>query len=224
MYTFFLKRTLDILLTSIVFILVFPILLTVSVILLFTGEHQVIYFQERIGRGLKPFYIWKFTTMLKNSENLGNGLFTVREDPRVLPFGKLLRKTKINEIPQLINILIGDMSIVGPRPLVYNPYKNGVGERVFNSRPGLTGIGSIVFRDEELLLSKTSMDKKEFLDNHISPFKGELELWYQSKKSFQVDMKIIFLTLWVVFFPKSGIIERWFTNLPNMPDSIKNLT
>ena len=87
-----------------------------SIILLFTGEHQIIYFQKRIGKSLKTFSIWKFTTMLKNSENMGEGLLTVREDPRVLPFGKFLRKTKINELPQLLNIFLGDMSFVGPRP------------------------------------------------------------------------------------------------------------
>ena len=99
------KRLIDIFLTSFVLIVLFPILLVITIILLCTGEHQVIYFQKRIGKDLKLFSIWKFTTMLKNSENMGDGLLTVRDDYRVLPFGKFLRKTKINELAQLISII-----------------------------------------------------------------------------------------------------------------------
>ena len=221
MYNLFIKRTLDIILAFLVLIVLLPILIPICLILLFSGEHQVIYFQKRIGKDLNPFFIWKFTTMLKNSENMGHGLLTVRKDPRVLPFGKFLRKTKINEIPQLINILIGDMSIVGPRPLIYNPYFNGVGEQVYNSRPGLTGIGSIVFGDEEYLLSKTTMDKKEFYDNQISPYKGELELWYQKNLSFYTDFMLIFLTVLIILRPKSNLIYRIFKDLPKKPKSLK---
>ena len=129
----------------------------ISFILLITGENQIINFQNRVGKNLNTFSNWKLTTILKNSENMGDGLLTVRQDPRVLPFGKFLRKSKINEIPQLINISIGDISIVGPRPLIYNPYKGGIGEKVYQSRPGLSGIGSIMFRDEEHLLSTTKL-------------------------------------------------------------------
>jgi len=221
MYNLFIKRTLDIILAFLVLIVLLPILIPICLILLFSGEHQVIYFQKRIGKDLNPFFIWKFTTMLKNSENMGHGLLTVRKDPRVLPFGKFLRKTKINEIPQLINILIGDMSIVGPRPLIYNPYFNGVGEQVYNSRPGLTGIGSIVFGDEEYLLSKTTMDKKEFYDNKISPYKGELELWYQKNLSFTTDLKLVLCTAWVILYPKSELPHKIFKDLPEKPNDLR---
>ncbi len=216
------KRLIDIFLTSFALVVLSPILLLVTIILLFTGEHQVIYFQKRIGKDLKKFSIWKFTTMLKNSENMGDGLLTVRNDSRVLPFGKILRKTKINELPQLINIIKGDMSIVGPRPLIYNPYNEGVGEKIYTNKPGLTGIGSIIFRDEEALISKTKLNKKDFYDNYICTYKGQLELWYKNNFSFWTDIKLIFSTAWVIFFPKSNLPNKIFKNLPKVPENLKN--
>ena len=222
MYRIFFKRLFDILLTLSVLIIISPVLLIVSIILLCTGEHQIIYLQTRLGKNLKPFSIWKFTTMLKNSEKMGHGLLTVREDPRVLPFGKFLRKTKINEIAQLVNILIGDLSIVGPRPLIYDPYKDGIGEIIYSNKPGLTGIGSIIFRDEEDLISKTKLDKKDFYDNYISPYKGELELWYYKNFSFWTDLKIIFCTAWVIFFPTSTMPYKIFKGLPKLPENLIN--
>src|SRR5574344_225804 len=116
------KRFLDFLLALIAIIILLPFMIPIIIGLLLTGEHYVFYFQERIVKGGKPFYIWKFATMLKNSPNIGTGTVTTRNDPRVLPMGKFLRKTKINELPQLINILIGNMSIIGPRPLVQDGF------------------------------------------------------------------------------------------------------
>lgn len=216
------KRLIDIFLTSFALVVLSPILLLVTIILLFTGEHQVIYFQKRIGKDLKKFSIWKFTTMLKNSENMGDGLLTVRNDSRVLPFGKILRKTKINELAQLINIIKGDMSIVGPRPLIYNPYKAGVGEKIYTNKPGLTGIGSIIFRDEEALISKTKLNKKDFYDNYICPYKGELELWYKENSGFWTDIKLILCTAWMIVFSKSKLPNKLFKNLPKVPENLKN--
>jgi lipopolysaccharide/colanic/teichoic acid biosynthesis glycosyltransferase len=221
MYISFFKRVLDILLTTLVLIVLSPFLIIISFILLLTGEHQIIYFQKRVGKNLKSFSIWKFTTMLKNSENMGDGLLTVRQDPRVLPFGKFLRKSKINEVPQLINIILGDMSIVGPRPLIYNPYKNGIGEKVYKTRPGLTGIGSIMFRDEEYLLSITKLNKKDFYDNHISTYKGALEIWYQQNLSFWTDVKLIFCTAWVILFSDSKLPYKIFKGLPIKPKELQ---
>lgn len=223
MYKLFIKRSLDFLLASIALIVLLPIFIPACVILLLTGEHEVFYFQERIGYLNKPFSIWKFATMVKNSPNLGNGLMTTRNDPRVLPFGRFLRKTKINELPQIINILIGDMSVVGPRPLVdktFDPYPEHVKAVIYNTKPGLTGIGSIVFRDEERLLTETKLPKTEFYANYISPYKGELELWYQKNISFMTDMKIIFLTAWVIFFPESNLVYSMFKDLPKRNENL----
>lgn len=213
------KRLLDIGLAGVALIVLAPLLIPVIVGLLLTGEHYVFYQQERIGLGNRKFKIWKFATMLKNSPNLAGGLHTTRRDPRVLPMGHFLRMTKINELPQLINILIGEMSIVGPRPLVdktFSPYPKHVQDRIYNARPGLTGIGSIVFRDEERLLSECGGDTKAFYAQHIAPVKGALELWYQEHLSFAADMKLIFLTAWVIIFPKSRLLYRWFGDLPKI--------
>jgi lipopolysaccharide/colanic/teichoic acid biosynthesis glycosyltransferase len=189
--------------------------------LLLTGEHYVFYFQKRIGHKNRPFNILKFATMLKNSPNMAGGLHTLRRDPRLMPLGGFLRKTKINELPQLINILIGDMSMVGPRPLVdktFNPYSDFIKANIYNVKPGLTGIGSIVFRDEEKLLSEAKLAPHEFYIQHIAPFKGELEIWYQQNLSFYTDMMLIFLTAWAIFFPKSDLVYRIFKNLPERPE------
>jgi lipopolysaccharide/colanic/teichoic acid biosynthesis glycosyltransferase len=185
--------------------------------LLLTGEHYVFYFQKRIGLKNKPFHIWKFATMLKNSPSMAGGLHTTRRDPRILPLGGFLRKTKINELPQLINILKGDMSIIVPRPLVdktFTPYPEHVKACIYNIRPGLTGIGSIVFRDEEKLLSETTMPPQEYYAQYISPYKGELELWYQKHLSITTDFKLVFLTAWVILFPESELPFRVFNDLP----------
>ena len=211
------KRLMDILLAGVALLVLTPLMLPVMIGLLLTGEHEVFYFQERIGRGNRKFMIWKFATMLKNSPNLAGGLHTTRRDPRVLPLGRFLRITKINELPQLINILVGDMSIVGPRPLVdktFEPYPDPVKERIYRIRPGLTGIGSIVFRDEERLLSDCGGDPGAFYAQHIAPAKGALELWYQDRLSPATDLKLIFLTAWVILFPRSRLLLRWFRDLP----------
>jgi len=213
------KRLMDILLAGVALLVLTPLMLPVMIGLLLTGEHEVFYFQERIGRGNRKFMIWKFATMLKNSPNLAGGLHTTRRDPRVLPLGRFLRITKINELPQLINILVGDMSIVGPRPLVdktFEPYPDPVKERIYCIRPGLTGIGSIVFRDEERLLSDCGGDPGAFYAQHIAPAKGALELWYQNHLSLATDLMLIFLTGWVILFPRSRLLRRWFRDLPTI--------
>lgn len=213
------KRFMDIVLSSMALLVLLPLLIPVCIGLLLTGEHEVFYFQERIGRYNKKFRIWKFATMLKASPNLAGGLHTTRRDPRVLPFGRFLRQTKINELPQLINILKGDMSIVGPRPLVdktFDPYPEHVKQAIYRVRPGLTGIGSIVFRDEERLLSESGMPTDQFYLQYIAPAKGELELWYQRHLSFWTDCMIIFLTAWVIVFPQSRLLYRVFTDLPEV--------
>lgn len=162
--------------------------------------------------------------MLKNSPNIGTGIHTTRKDPRILPMGEFLRKTKINELPQIINILKGDMSIVGPRPLVdktFEPYPEHVKAIIYNVKPGLTGIGSIVFRDEERLLSETKLSLEDFYKSHISPYKGELELWNQKNLSFYNDFMLIFLTAWVIISPKSQLVYRIFKDLPIRPQELK---
>lgn len=221
MYKFW-KRFFDICIALFALISLAWLLLPCMLILLCTGEHYVFYYQERIGKGGKPFKIIKFATMLLNSPNMAGGMITTRNDPRVLPFGKFLRMTKINELPQIFNVLNGTMSIVGPRPLVkegYDLYPEHIKKNIYNITPGVTGIGSIVFRDEEKYLSQTN-EPKIFYKKSIMPYKGELELWYQNHLSFLTDLKIIFTTAWVILFPKSNLQEKLFSQLPPKPDWI----
>ena len=134
------------------------------------------------------------------------------------------RKTKINKLPQLINILIGDLSIIGPRPLVdktFEPYPEHVKAVIYNVKPGLTGIGSIVFRDEEELLSATTMPLEEYYRVYISPYKGELELWYQKNLSAYTDLMLVFLTAWAIVAPKSELVYTVFKDLPERPEELR---
>ncbi|WP_305981815.1 sugar transferase [Roseivirga thermotolerans] len=215
------KRLFDFIISLIVFILLLPLLLPIMIGLKLTGEGYIFYKQKRIGYQRKYFHILKFATMLKDSPNMGTGSITLRNDPRITPMGGFLRKTKINELPQIINIIKGDLSLVGPRPLVdrtFNAYTEEVQNKVYNLKPGLTGIGSIVFRDEEALVSNYNGDPHEFYKNKIAPYKGALEMWYQQNASFLLDMKLIFLTAWVVIFPDSNLHFRLFKTLPKKPE------
>ena len=214
------KRSFDILVSGVAILILSPLLIPVIVGLSLTGEGYVWYKQERLGYRNKPFLIVKFATMLKNSANMQGGYITVKKDPRLTPMGGFLRKSKINELPQLFNIFGGRMSIVGPRPVMkvsFEAYPDNVKKVIYNVKPGLTGIGSIVFRDEEELITDVGNkggDINDFYVNQIYPHKGSLELWYQNNKSFILDIKLIFLTAWVILAPKSKIHEKWLKDLP----------
>ena len=116
------KRFFDVIFSVILIILLLPIFIPVALILLFSDENQVFYMQNRVGYNNKEFKIFKFATMLKNSMKMGSGSITLRNDPRVTKFGSFLRISKINELPQVFNVLIGDMSFVGPRPLLRSTF------------------------------------------------------------------------------------------------------
>jgi lipopolysaccharide/colanic/teichoic acid biosynthesis glycosyltransferase len=211
----FLKRLTDILIAAIALIILSPVLILSIIILLFTGEHKVFYFQKRLGYKNRIFYICKFATMLKNSPNMGTGEITLRNDPRVTKFGKILRISKVNELPQIINVLKGDMCIVGPRPLMeasFKQYPDEVQQKIYNCKPGITGIGSLIFRDEEKLVSDAP-DPNDMYRN-IYQYKGKLELWYQGKASLYTDFKIIFLTAWSILFPQNKLTGKIFKDLP----------
>ena len=213
----FLKRVLDLTLSLVTLIILSPLFIVIVIALKFTGEGEVFYLQKRIGLKNKYFNIYKFATMLKNSPNMGTGSITLRDDPRVTPVGKFLRITKINELPQILNVIRGDMSIVGPRPLVdktFNAYPDSIRPYVYDSKPGITGIGSIIFRDEEKLISDSSLPPHEFYEKHVAPYKGALEMWYQRNKSIFTDIKLIFLTAWVILFSKSDLPHKLLEGLP----------
>ena len=215
-----LKRFFDILASGIAILILSPLLIPIIIGLKFTGEGYIFYKQERVGYKNKPFLIWKFATMLKNSSKMPGGIMTTKKDPRITPMGGFLRKSKINELPQLFNIFFGHMSVVGPRPVMkvsFEAYPKEIQKVIYNVKPGLTGIGSIIFRDEERLITDVKNnggDLWDFYKNTIYPFKGNLELWYQNNKSFFLDLKLIFLTAWVILLPTSKLYEKWFKDLP----------
>lgn len=219
------RRFLDIFFSSIAILFFLPLLIPVMVILKLTGEHYIFYTQERIGKNEKPFKVLKFATMLKDSPNMDGANVTKRNDPRVLPFGKFLRKTKINELPQLFNIWLGQMSVVGPRPLTKDQYFNYSDEQrqyISMLTPGLTGIGSIVFRDEETIMEKSGMDYNLIHDTIIAEYKGDLENWYFNNQSVFIYIKIICYTVIAVLNPRFTITNR-FTNLPTPDEPLKSL-
>ena len=218
------KRCCDLLLAFMALLLTGWFLLPCMLILWCTGEHCIWYLQKRIGYKNQYFSIIKFATMLLASPSLGTGSLTTRNDPRVLPFGKFLRKTKINELPQIFNVFNGSMSIVGPRPQMevdFYRFPKNVQDHIYDVIPGITGIGSVIFRDEEFYMSQPGIDPIVFYTEKIAPYKGEVELWYQKQKSLWVDFKIIFLTAWVIVFPKSELPFKWFKDLPEKPEWMK---
>ena len=209
------KRVFDFVFALIALIILLPVIIPIIFLLMLTGEHEVFYFQKRVGYKKRDFYIWKFATMLKNSPNIGSGIITLRNDPRVTRMGKILRITKINELPQVINVLKGDMSLVGPRPLVrksFELYPEEVKNIIYDSRPGITGIGSIIFRDEEKIISEAPDMQSAYYK--IYQYKGSLEKWYNKHRGFFTDLLIVFLTAWYVIFPKSNLVYRVFPSLP----------
>ena len=212
-------RIIDVLLSLLALLVLLPLFIPIVVILLLTGEHKVFYLQTRVGYKNKDFKIIKFATMLSNSANMGSGSLTLKNDPRVLPFGTFLRKTKINELPQILNIIIGDLSIVGPRPQMqvdFEKYSDEVQKKIYNVRPGLTGIGSIIFRDEESLISLAAENENphDYYKRVIAPYKGDLEIWYHSHRSVFLDSQLIFMTAWAIVYPKTRLYEKWFEDLP----------
>lgn len=214
------KRFFDFIVSLVLLIILAPILIPIIIGLKLTGEGYIWYKQERIGFKNQTFHIWKFATMLKDSPNMNGGVITTKRDPRITPMGGFLRKSKINELPQLINILIGDMSFVGPRPVMpisFNAYPKDVQKVIYNVKPGLTGIGSIIFRDEENLITEVKNKGEntwDFYTNQIYPFKGLVEKWYQENYSFIIDCKIIIVTAYVIILPNSNIVYTWFKSLP----------
>ena len=218
-------RLLDMFFSALAMLAFAPLFIVVSVVLLLTGEGEVFFVQTRLGRGGKKFGLIKFATMLKDSPNLGTGTVTVKNDSRVLPVGIILRKTKINELPQLFNIFMGDMSVVGPRPQdqrCFDAFPSFSQRAISKVRPGLSGVGSIVFRDEEELMHECE-NPGDFYDNVIMPYKGKLEEWYVENNGIVTYFYCIWGTIWTLFTPASGIAWKLFKGLPKPPPELVGL-
>lgn len=222
----FIKRLFDLVFSVLALIFLSPLLIPIVIGLKLTGEGYVFYLQKRVGYKNAAFQMFKFATMLKDSPNMPGGIITTKNDPRITPMGGFLRKSKINELPQLFNIVKGDMSFIGPRPVVqksFNQYPPNVQKVIYNVIPGITGIGSIIFRNEEELITKvkeSGKDTWDFYRNHIYPYKGKVEKWYQKHRSFKVDFLILFLTVYVILFSKSKVVYSIFPTLPKPPQEL----
>tara|TARA_B100001027_G_scaffold101104_1_gene69428 strand:- start:334 stop:918 length:585 start_codon:yes stop_codon:yes gene_type:complete len=192
-----LKRTFDILLSVFAIFLLFPFFLVVSFLIVIDSGFPIFFLQKRIGRGAKEFNIIKFRTMKTNNENI---TVTVSDDSRITRIGKYLRKTKIDELPEILNVLFGQMSFVGPRPDVkgYADKLKGANRKILALRPGITGPASLKYYNEEYILSQKSNPKK-YNDEVIFPDKVKINMHYFHNRSFFLDLKIIFATIFRVF-------------------------
>ena len=164
---FFVKRILDILITLIGIILFFPLIIAVSLIILLSSGYPVFFLQERVGKDWKIFKIIKFRTMVKNAEKMGIGISSYN-DTRITSIGKILRKFKIDELPQIFNVFAGNMSLVGPRPelLKYAEYYADDYSEILKIKPGITDYASIEFKDESLFLNNSNDNEKVYLNKY----------------------------------------------------------
>ncbi|SDD94784.1 sugar transferase [Riemerella columbipharyngis] len=189
------KRIFDFIFSFIGLLVISPVLLGIALIIAFTSKGGVFYRQNRVGRFGRDFRIFKFRTMYVDSDK--KGLLTVGgRDPRVTNVGYYLRKYKIDELPQLINVFLGDMSFVGPRPEVrkYVDLYNDEQRKVLNVRPGITDLASIEYRNENEILSKQSEPEKYYIDV-IMPAKLSINLKYIENRSLFKDINVILKTL-----------------------------
>lgn len=196
---FFIKRNLDILITFVSAVLFFPVIIVVSMVILVSSGYPVFFLQERVGKDWKSFKIIKFRTMVKNADKKGIGVSS-HNDSRITSIGKFLRKFKIDEIPQIFNVLIGNMSLVGPRPelLKYAEYYMDDYSEILKVKPGITDYASLKFRNESELLKNTN-DNEKFYINKILPEKIQLYKKYLKEANLKTDLRIIFSTFKALF-------------------------
>ena len=189
------KRLFDIFFSTIGLTLLFPFILLFSLAIVITSGFPVFYSQKRIGKDEKDFNLLKFRTMKRGADMLG--LLTVGEkDPRITSFGYFLRKYKLDELPQLINVLTGDMSLVGPRPEVrkYVELYNADQKKVLSVKPGITDYASIVYSSENEILSNSSDPEQQYI-NKVMPAKLRLNMKYIQDQDIMTDLKIILKTI-----------------------------
>lgn len=194
------KRLFDLTLATVWILLLSPILILAAILIKTTMPGPVIFKQKRIGKEGKPFIIYKFRSMRINTSDTA---ITLSTDKRITRFGRFIRKTKIDELPQLCNILKGEMSIVGPRPDVPGYYDTLTGENqlIWTLRPGLTGLDSMFYPNEQVILDHQT-HPRQYYDNILWPHKVRLNLWYTKNRTLLIDMKIICNTATQLLFGK----------------------
>jgi len=198
-YKNFGKRIFDFVAAFIGFIFLLPVFLILSFIIKISSKGSIFFIQKRVGRNFKTFNLYKFRTMVTDAPRLGLSI-TSSDDPRITKVGKVMRKYKLDELPQLLNVIKGDMSLVGPRPEVekyVNYYKNEY-EKILTIRPGITDLASIKYRDENSLLTNIE-DKEKYYINIILMDKLLLNKKYITNYSFILDIKIILSTVFPNF-------------------------
>ena len=191
----FIKRTFDIVMSLIGIIILSPIFIIVSILIKIDSPGNILFLQKRVGRYGKEFNIYKFRTMISDAEKLGKQI-TVGEDSRITKIGAILRKFKIDELPQLFNVLNGDMSLVGPRPEVpkYVSLYTEKQKKVLSIRPGITDMASLRYRDENDILGKVD-NPEEYYINVIMQDKLNLNLEYIEKSNIIFDISLILKTI-----------------------------
>jgi len=193
------KRIFDIVFSALGLLVLLPFFLLVALLIKFDSKGPVFYLQERIGKNGKPFKIFKFRTMVVDADK--KGLLSLgKKDSRITRVGAFLRKTKFDELPQLINVLKGDMSFVGPRPEVkkYTDLYTPEQWEVLQVRPGITDYASLEYIDEEQLLGASDDPEKTYIEE-IMPHKIRLNKDYLAHRSFFSDIKLIFMTVFKMF-------------------------
>lgn len=193
-YNLFVKRILDFFTSLVFIILLIPLFLLISISIILDSGFPVFYRPYRGGFRNKKFRIYKFRTMVKDADRIGGGT-TALNDTRITRVGKMLRKTKLDEIPQLFNILFGTMSFIGPRPelLKYTDSYEGENLKIFNVRPGLSDYSSLKFINLDELVGVDNVDS--YYEKHIFPIKNKLRVKYAQSNSFVVDLKLFFMTI-----------------------------
>jgi len=193
------KRVLDIAVSLTGLICLLPLMLWVGLLIKLDSAGPIFFKQERLGRGFRPFRILKFRTMIVDAQSKGK-LITSAEDPRVTRIGRTLRKLKVDELPQLINVLKGDMSLVGPRPEVprYVRAFQTDYEEILKVRPGITDLASLKYRNEEALLGGADDPEEEYV-KRVLPDKIKLAKDYLERSSFYFDLSLILKTVMKLF-------------------------
>jgi len=199
------KRVFDIVMALAGLVLLSPLLFVTAILIKLDSAGPIFFRQERMGKGFQPFFIFKFRTMVEGASYKG-GSITFGGDPRITRVGQLLRKTKVDELPQLINVLKGDMSLVGPRPEVcqfVELFRRDY-EEILRIRPGITDLASLKYRDEAHVLGKAENAEEEYIQ-HILPDKIRLAKEYLQRSSFFFDLRLIFKTLFSLFAQTSEL-------------------
>jgi lipopolysaccharide/colanic/teichoic acid biosynthesis glycosyltransferase len=189
------KRAFDIIVAAIGLVLLFPLMALVAVVIKLDSDGPILFKQERVGKRFRPFHIYKFRTMVENAPEIG-GPITCGSDPRITRTGRILRKTKLDELPQLLNVLKGEMSFVGPRPEVryYVELFHADYTEILTVRPGITDLASIKYREEAALLGKAADPETEYV-THVLPDKIQLAKEYLCQTSFFFDLSLMLKTI-----------------------------